>query len=207
MTKKIILHLCAKSGSDSRYFQLDPNYEVRIINEEIGVENIKGSKDIYGIIANPVCTDFSTADGFHKTGDLEKGMILVNHCLRIKDECKNLKFWVMENPFNGRLKDILGAPDYVYQPWEFGAGYTKKTALWGDFNKPEKLYKKWEYVPKNPNLYVRPGRGKPSLAFLHKSALEFLPEFWWAKEFIQNDSDLRSMCADGFAHEFYKYNK
>jgi len=207
MSKKIILHLCAKSGSDSRYFQLDPNYEVRIIDEKIGVENIKGSAEIYGVIANPVCTEMSTVKGFHKENDIEKGMILVNHCLRIVDECKELKFWSLENPFNGRLKDILGYPDYVYQPWEFGSAYTKKTALWGNFNKPEKLYTKFEDVPKNPNLYVRPGRKTPSLAFLHKSALEFLPEFWWARDFIQNDSDLRSMCSDGFAKQFYLYNQ
>lgn len=207
MNKKIILHLCAKSGSDSRYYQLDPNYEVRIIDEKIGVENIKGSDDIYGIIANPVCTQFSNVNGFHIDGDYEEGMILVNHCLRIKDECENLKFWLLENPAKGDLKKFLGQPNFKYQPWQYGSAYTKETALWGNFNMPPKLYTKWEDAPKNKDLYVRPGRKTPSLAFLHKSSLEFLPEFWWAREFVNNDSDLRSMCSDGFAKQFYLYNQ
>lgn len=37
-SKKIILHLCAKEGSDSIPYR-DAGYDVRIIGEEIGVEN------------------------------------------------------------------------------------------------------------------------------------------------------------------------
>lgn len=35
---KIILHLCAKEGSDSKPYR-DAGYDVRIIGEDIGVEN------------------------------------------------------------------------------------------------------------------------------------------------------------------------
>ena len=71
---------------------------------------------------------------------------------------------------------------------------------------PKKLYRKWEEVPKNKNLYVRPGRPKSSLAFLHKSSIQFLPEYSWCKDRIKNDADLRSLCSAGFAEEFYKSN-
>jgi hypothetical protein len=54
------------------------------------------------------------------------------------------------------LSDFLGEPQFTYQPWEFGSPWTKHTALWGKFNKPEKKYKKWEDVPKIPELYTRP---------------------------------------------------
>ena len=118
--KKIILHLCADIGSDSRFYQLSNEYEVILIGEKIGVENYNPPENVYGIIANPVCTEFSTAKGFHKENDIEKGMFLVNHCIRIIEEAKPY-FWVIENPFNGRLKDILGKPKFVYQPWEFGS--------------------------------------------------------------------------------------
>lgn len=37
--KKIILHLCADLGSDSRFYQLDPEYEVILVGEKVGVEN------------------------------------------------------------------------------------------------------------------------------------------------------------------------
>lgn len=205
MTKKIILHLCADIGSDTKSYQDDPNYEVILIGEKIGVENYIPPANVHGVIANPVCTEFSTAKGFHKDNDIEKGMFLVGHCQRII-ELARPKWWAIENPYNGKLKDILGKPDFVYQPWQFGSPYTKKTALWGSFNPPMKLYNKWEDVPKNKNLYKRPGRSKPSLAFLHKSAIEFMPEFEWATPYIKSDADFRSLCSQGFALEFKRVN-
>jgi len=204
--KKIILHLCADIGSDSRYYQLDSNYEVIKVGIDIGVENFTPPKNVYGIIANPPCTEFSTAKCFTHIGDLEKGMELVNHCLRIIEEC-NPKFWVLENPAKGRLKEILGKPKYIYQPWNYGSPWTKQTALWGNFNIPNKLYSKWEDVPNKLNLWTRNGRNKPALVYLHKSAKNIIPEFEWAKDLINDDMSLRSMCSDGFAKAFYKANK
>jgi hypothetical protein len=204
--KKIILHLCADLGSDSRFYQLDSDYDVIMIGEKIGVENYNPPNNVHGVIANPVCTEFSTANGFHKENDLEKGMFLVRHCQRII-EAAAPTWWVIENPANGRLKDVIGKPKAIYQPWQYGSPWTKKTALWGDFEMPEPLYERWEDVPKNDKLYTRPGRPKPALAFFHKSAMNLIPEFEWAKEHIKCDADIRSMCSQGFAHEFYKANK
>ena len=203
--KKIILHLCADIGSDSRHYQLDNNYEVIKIGKDIGVENYNPPDNVYGIIANPVCTEFSIAKGFHINGDLEKGMFLVNHCLRIIKEC-NPKFWVIENPAKGDLPKFLGNPVLKYQPWQYGSPWTKETALWGKFNIPNKLYNKWEDVPKLP-LYIRPTRTKPSLAILHKSSKEIIPEMNWAKDLINDDMSIRSWCSQGFAKEFYKVNQ
>jgi len=143
--KKLILHLCADLGSDSIYYQQSSEYVVLKIGKDIGVENYKPNLmrpwlPVHGVIANPVCTEFSTLKGFEHVGDLEKGMFLVRHCQRIIKEC-NPKWWVIENPFNGRLKDILGKPDYVYQPWEFGSPWTKKTALWGNLISPKRFIK------------------------------------------------------------------
>ena len=204
--KKIILHLCADLGSDSKFYQFDDNYEVIMVGEKIGVENYEPPANVYGIIANPVCTEFSTASGFHKENDLEKGMFLVKHCQRIIEAAKP-KFWVIENPANGRLKQFLGKPTMTYQPWRYGSPWTKHTALWGKFTIPEPLFDNWEDVPKNEKLYIRPGRPKPALAFLHKSAVDLIPEFEWAKEHIKCDADIRSMCSQGFAEAFYNANK
>lgn len=203
--KKIILHLCADIGSDSKPYADDPNYEVILVGKEIGVENYQPPANVHGIIANPVCTEFSTAKGFHKQNDTEKGMFLVRHCLRII-ETVNPVWWKLENPANGRLKDEIGSPKFIYQPWQFGSPYTKKTALWGSFTAPAPKYTKWDDVPKNEKLYVRPGRSKPSLAFLHKSAIEFMPEFEWAKDKIETDADFRSLCSQGFAAAFKEVN-
>jgi hypothetical protein len=202
---KIILHLCADIGSDSRYYQLDEGYTVIKVGEDVGVENFTPPDNVHGVIANPVCTEFSTAKGFHKENNIDAGMFLVNHCMRIIEQSKPV-WWLLENPAMGKLKDVIGKPAHVYQPWEYGSPYTKKTALWGSFNIPKPLYDKWDDVPKNERLYLRPTRGKPSLAFMHKSAIEFMPKFEWAKPYIKSDADFRSLCSDGFAREFYRAN-
>ncbi len=176
--KKLILHLCADTGSDTRFYREDDEYEVLLIGSDIGVENFTVSRPVYGIIANPVCLEFSTARSNGKARNPEEGMFLVNECLRIIDEAEKLgglKFWVIENPARGVLKKYLGPPQYQYEPWWYGSPWTKQTALWGEFNIPDRAYHNWEDVPKNPQLYVRPNRPKPSLAFMHKSAFRLIP--------------------------------
>lgn len=147
--KKIILHLCAKEGSDSQPYR-DAGYDVRIIGEEIGVENYTPPPNVYGIIANPPCTHFSIARTTAKTPrDLEEGMRLVKECLRIVWECQDkirpenkrtspLKFWVLENPATGLLPWFLGNPVFKYSQQEYGGHLSKRTALWGLFNLPKR---------------------------------------------------------------------
>lgn len=204
--KKTILHLCADIGSDSYYYQNDPKYKVILIGKETGVENYTPTEKIHGIIANPVCTEFSTASGFHKIKDIEKGLEMVRHCQRIIKE-STPAWYVIENPANGRLKETLGKPTAIYQPWQYGSSWTKKTALWGNFVMPKPLFNNFKDVPNKYDLYVRPGRGKPALAFMHKSAIHLIPEFEQFKLFIKCDADFRSLCSQGFAKSFYEVNK
>ena len=185
-------------------YQKDSDYEVVLIGKNIGVENYHPPMNVYGIIANPVCTEFSTARSTGRARNPEEGMKLVRECQRIIAEA-NPVFWVIENPATGRLKDYLGAPVMTYEPWHYGSPWTKKTALWGDFNKPERVYEKWEDVPKIDGLYVRPNRGKPSLAFMHKSAAKLIPEF--AEFHPESDMEFRSLCSQKFAQAFYEVNK
>lgn len=200
-----ILHLCADIGSDS-YIWKKNGYNVLCIGKDVGVENFSYSGEVYGIIANPPCTEFSTARTSGKARNPGEGMFLVEHCLRIVEDCKP-KFWVIENPAKGVLKNYLGEPNYKYEPWWFGSPWTKQTALWGKFNIPERIYKKWDDVPKLDGLYVRPGRGKPSLAFMHKNHIRFIPEFEPFKDSVHNDMSFRSLCSQKFATAFYKANK
>ena len=146
---KKILHLCADIGSDSQPYK-DNGYEVIRIGKDIGVENYNPPSDIYGIIANPPCTEFSFArPNSIKDRDLEQGMFLVKHCLRIIWECQyklpyktakktNLQFWMLENPF-GFLRRFLGNPTLIYQPYEYGDNYKKRTCVWGFFNEQKNL--------------------------------------------------------------------
>jgi hypothetical protein len=205
MAKKIILHLCADLGSDSYPYQLDEQYEVIKIGKDIGVENYKPPVDVYGIIANPPCLHFSTARADGRAKNPEEGMFLVEHCLRIIEEA-NPKFWVMENPARGVLKDYLGQPTFKYEPWWYGSPWSKQTALWGNFNIPDRVYDNWEDVPKLDGLYTRPGRGKPSLAFMHKSHIKYIPEFSPFIEATVDDMSFRSLCSQSFAQAFKKAN-
>lgn len=208
MKKKIILHLCADTGTDTKPYQDDPAYEVRLIGKEIGIENYHVDEPIYGIIANPVCLEFSTARSNGKARNPEEGMFLVNECFRIVNEAMyfaELKFYVIENPARGVLHKHIGEPVAKYEPWYYGSPWTKQTALWGDFNMPKRVYYNWEDVPKNPKLYTRPGRGKPSLAFMHKSAQRLIPEFDVFEQ-VDSDMEFRSMNSQKFAQAFKRAN-
>jgi len=145
-SEKIILHLCAsKFASDSEPYR-SAGYDVRKITEKIDVRRYEPPDHVYGIIANPPCTQFSIAKTCGSPRDLEKGMELVIACLRIIWKCQYelkpgtrepfLKFWAIENPATGLLRRFLGKPSFVYSPNQFGANFTKKTALWGIFNPP-----------------------------------------------------------------------
>ncbi len=204
MKKKLILQLCADTGSDTQPYR-EAGYEVILVGKDIGVENYHPPKDVYGIIANPVCTEFSTARSNGRARNPEEGMKLVRECLRIIGEC-NPVFWVIENPATGRLKDFLGPPVMTYEPWHFGSAWTKKTALWGKFNQPSRLYQYWKDVPKIEGLYTRPGREKPSLAFMHKSHKKFIREFD-CFENVDSDMEFRSLCSQKFAKAFFNVNQ
>jgi hypothetical protein len=204
--QKIILHLCADIGSDSYPYQIDPAYKVIRIGSDIGVQNFNPPKNVRGIIANPVCTEFSII-GYRKERkpDIAKGMFLVNECLRIIQEA-NPTWWVLENPALGTLQRFLGKPKATYKPWQYGSPWGKYTALWGDFNMPKPLYKTWDEVPDRiPELWVRSGRVIPSLGFQHKSKFKYIPEFSQLPE-PTNDSDFRSLCSQRFAQAFKEIN-
>ena len=191
---KIILHLCAKTGSDSQRYA-DMGYDRRIIGEEIGVENYTPPPYVYGIISNPVCTEFSLAMTT-RPRDLRKGMILVNHCLRIVWEClydcenrryPNLKFWVMENPGKGFMKWFMGNPVFTYNHYEYGETVSKTTSLWGMFNPPIR-----------PLLFNQIQKG-----FTMKD--KFNPAKMGRN--FKEISELRSKCPYSFATAFFESNQ
>lgn len=217
--RKVILHLCADTGSDTRYYDESDEYDVELVGERVGVENFSVTRwlhmhpqytGIHGIIANPVCLEFSTARHGGKARNPEDGMFLVKECQRIIEEAKSygeLKFWVIENPAKGVLKNYLGKPKFQYEPWWFGSPWTKKTALWGEFNIPERKYTDWADVPKLDGLYTRPTRPKPSLAFMHKNHIRFIPEFIEAGFQPDSDMEFRSLCSQKFAKAFFEVNR
>ena len=155
---KIILDLCGGTGSWSRPYK-DAGYTVKVITlpnhdvnkwrEDADVMNYLDN--VYGILSAPPCTMFSFArTNAKKPRDLHEGMKCVRSCLDIiwssmetigptqNKKPFTLKFWALENPYFGLLKNFLGKPIFTFDPWEFGDGYQKRTALWGNFNEPAK---------------------------------------------------------------------
>ena len=200
---KIILDLCGGSGSWGKPYQ-DAGYDVRLITlPDNDVTTYEPPDNVYGVLAAPPCTEFSVAQGYSVTRDFEAGMVVVNACMRIIKKC-NPVFWAMENPV-GFLRQHIGKPQFTFQPWEFGDAWTKKTDIWGNFNIPLRQYFKWEDVPKLP-LYIRPSRGKPSIAFLHKSAQRLIPQLAQFPE-AETDAAFRAITPPGFAKAFFEANK
>ncbi len=147
---KIILDLCGGTGAWNKPYA-DAGYDVRLITlPEHDVRTYQPPDNVYGILAAPPCTMFSFARTRAKTPrDLREGMETVIACLNIIWKCQyyyeksfghktSLKFWALENP-NGFLKYFIGDPNYEFQPYEFGDEYSKKTHLWGHFNRPTVL--------------------------------------------------------------------
>ena len=192
--KKLILHLCADIGSDTKPYQQSQEYEVILVVSKIGIENYEPPLNVYGIVANPPCTHFSKAK--MRTSkvqrDLKEGMRLVKECQRIIWTClynqhqepsrtMPLKFWAIENPATGFLKWFLGKPTFEYCPSEFGAGHTKRTALWGCFTPPHKPF--MEYMQKKTFSLVSSQKGAP------------------------RSMHARSMCYEPFARAFFEANR
>ena len=200
---KIILDLCGGTGAWSKSYK-DAGYDVRVITlPDNDILTFEPPDNVYGILAAPPCTEFSIAKDHKLKRDLISGMKLVNACFRIIEK-SNPKFWVIENPI-GHLSKFIGSPQYTFQPWWFGDPWTKKTALWGTFYYPRQSFYRWEDVPKIPELYIRPGRTKPSIAFLHKSALGLIPQL---KGFTaETDAGFRAITPPGFANAFFKANQ
>ncbi len=61
-------------------------------------------------------------------------------------------------------------------------------------------------MPKNPALYVRPGREKPNMVWLHKSAQWQIPAYWDFPP-AETDAAFRAMTPQGFARAFFEANR
>lgn len=218
--KKIILDLCGGSGSWSRPYK-EAGYDVRVITlPNYDVTDVVFSSDymvfnkqtydvndmgvdyarVYGILAAPPCTEFSHVKNEKLQRDIDGGLKIVNACLEIIDVCKPI-CWALENPA-GKLRHYIGEPQMVFQPWQFGDAWTKRTHIWGKFNKPIQQYKKYEDVEEIPGLYKRPGRNKVNFVWLHKSAISKIPQL---RCFNPNtDADFRAITPQVLLKRFSK---
>lgn len=183
---KIILDLCGGTGSWSKAYK-DAGYDVRLITlPEHDVRTYKPPKDVYGILAAPPCTHFTVSGAqYWKQKDADgrtfEDCSIITACLMIIARAQP-KFWAIENPV-GRMRKLLGDPDFKFDPCDFGDAYTKRTYLWGEFNLPEK----------NP---VEPVRANSQGSWLQSLGGN-----------SAKTKELRSVTPQGFATAFFEANR
>ncbi len=190
---KIILSLCSGTGSWEKPY-VEAGYDVRSITlPEHDVRLYQPPKNVYGILAAPPCTHFSSSGArwWKDKGDaaLLEGLSVVDACIRIICRCYPV-FWCLENPV-GRLRDYLGSPVMYFEPWDYGDPYTKKTCLWGKFNTPAKN-------PYKITVDFNEGHNDPKKRF--PSKMHLLPP-------SADRATLRSITPPGFASAFYLSNQ
>ena len=107
---------------------------------------------VVGILAAPVCTDFSVSGAQYwaakdADGTTARSLLLLDSCMEIIDYFKP-DWWALVNPV-GRLKSLRPGLPFVgwFQPHQYAAldtvpfdsQYTKKTGLWGTLKMPEQV--------------------------------------------------------------------
>ena len=226
---KIILDLCGGTGSWARPYKKIGYKVITITLPELSVLDVEFKPEhicfkrrdgtnlfvrydsVYGILAAPPCTMFSFArTNAKKPRDLREGMECVRACLDIIWKCMEVKqatgkktiplqFWALENPYHGFLKKFLGIPAFTFDPWEFGDGYQKRTAIWGHFNEPKK----------SPVPMTKEEKAKTN-SYIHTLGVKF--DYLKSKDihpeaFGKFDRQTRrSITPTGFAKAFFEAN-
>jgi hypothetical protein len=209
---KIILDLCGGTGSWSKPYA-EAGYDVRVVTlPEYDVRTYELPKEpIYGILNAPPCTQFSFArTNAKEKRNLKEGMDLVYACLNLVWQCQfrtesdqqkysPLKFWALENPYFGMLRWFLGKPAFVFDPYEFGDNYKKRTALWGHFNEPKKnpIEMTKEMIEKCKT------NSRPLPKFDYIKSKDIHPEYY--KKFDRQTR--RAITPQGFSKAFFEANK
>lgn len=161
-------------------------------------QHVDYGSTVHGILAAPPCTDFAGSgarwwndkekqpakyDGicpfeWDNTVDLSVGLVLATLFII---ELLKPSFYAIENPVGRitRLVPELGQPWY-FNPCDFGDPYTKKTAIYGHFNKPD-----------------------------HTPVLSLFGSEMWAKYGGKSDRTkaMRSVTPKGFAAAFFNANR
>lgn len=186
---KVVLSLFDFSGNWSKPYK-DAGYEVYQVDIKHGLDILDLNQSdfpfqsVHGVLAAPPCTDFASSGAqYWKQKDLDgrtaASLALIDKTLEIV-EWFQPEWWALENPVGrlSKLRPMLGNPLY-FQPHWFGDPWTKKTGLWGIFNKD---LPRTDVEP-DPNSWIMKLGGKS-----------------------ERTKELRSMTPPGFAKAFFSAN-
>ncbi len=191
---KTVLSLFDYTGNWSKPYR-DDGYNVIQVDIKLGMDiltfDYQSITECHGILIAVPCTDFAVSGARwfaekDKDGRTQKSVELVKKSLEIVNYLQP-HFWALENPV-GRIHKLvpeLDKPSLIFQPYEYGDAYRKRTCLWGKFNLPEKN-------PVEP-LGIRKGQ----------------PDEWYSKVGGKSEKtkEYRSQTPISFAVAFYKANQ
>jgi hypothetical protein len=148
-------------------------------------------KEYWGILAAPDCSCFSRVGARwwprqDKEGKTAHAMECFRKALELCDTAEG--WWALENP-PGRLHKLMpeiGPPSWQYQPYHYGDPWSKQTYIWGTATYPEPS----DVVELPPTRRSPNGRTQGRVYGMSSS---------WKNQ--------RAQTPEGFAKEFYKYNK
>lgn len=134
---RVILDLCAGSGAWSMPYERAGYEVIRVTLPDCDVKTYSPPAGVWGVLAAPPCDQFSLARNGHSSErDFFGALEVVLACVRVA-ALSGCRWWALENPV-GLLGRWLGTPRDVWEPYEFGDAWTKRTALWGNFSLPER---------------------------------------------------------------------
>lgn len=184
VSERVILDLCAGSGSWSKPYELAGYRVVRVTLPENDVRTFVPPPNVWGILAAPPCDQFSLVRNGHRAPrDFVRGLEVVSACLRIIMFARP-RWWALENPV-GHLSKWLGTPRDSWDPCDFGDPWTKRTAIWGDYTLPTR------------GPFVLPLGGGPFCPDCDPSG---------KKRRWCNRADHRARTPQGFARAFFEAN-
>lgn len=177
----IILDLCAGTGAWSEPYKRAGYVVLRVdLPSDVRLLPLPQYR-VHGILAAPPCTYFCRmrmCRGRPTDHQFREALSIVDACLRLVTICRP-HWWALENP-QGYLSRWLGPPTLKFDPWEFGDAWSKRTWLWGSFNKPR------------PVLADR--RGAP---FIHRKT---------GRRGVAVSNTENSVTPPGFASAFFEAN-
>lgn len=230
MNNKTILSLFDYSGSWSKPYR-DAGYDVIQVDIKHGTDVFEVMEWVlcdrnpnfkcYGILAAPPCTDFSisgvsfwksketkpadyysdvTCLQFDNSLDMHLGFVYAT--IEIIHQLKP-KFWVIENPVGriGKFVPELGEPWY-FQPYWYGDAYSKKTALFGKFNKPLKTTNIGLFADGSLEMCEVEPEWKIS-----STGRRYSPMMWNTGGNNSKTKEVRSITPSGFAKSFFLSNQ
>ncbi len=175
------------------------NYLIHVEDFAASYRHTYGSfGEVVGVLAAPPCTEFASSGArwWREKEIMDMGLLArailtvcaVEEIINTARRAGSLKWWCVENPV-GRMAKCMdwGKPRMIFDPCDYAGwardpatdSYTKKTCLWGNFDKP--VVDRWAPShPKGKSPIHQKGEGRERAAFRSITPEGFARAFFWA---------------------------